>query len=514
MKILLWGSVSLISLIVLLVQVENWRGRRVWNEVRQKLEDAGEPVAAQDLVARVPHVPDAENFGAIEALKGIAMVVEDDPDKGEPGRIRERLQAVNVHAHFGEPRSGYQTPKAGNYRVGRKWNFEAWAAYLLDEAAFKEAEVQRDAKAIVGKFLESHEDLFAELDSANGRAKAVFVPTILEATPKDRMLISMIFPHGSPVIALIRALGLRAALAAETVDGEVCQESLMNMVRLSEAMANERTLISVLISVSSLLMADDGLHRFLEDQLYQNDAELVELFDAIGNLDYAVALDEAARTEWVYLVDSMNWFVKMRKQKGGLPKEWSNEMGFFRWMPTGWIDQNKALSCRILSSVVNRDESLYPGLLGMRTLFESEMDELQRRKARFDPTAIIASVQLPYMEKVIGNVAYGEAVRAQMETAVALERYHLANDEYPETLDVLEPRFIREIPLDPVDAQPMRYQKTEGGYLLYSIGMDRVDDSGAVTLDDKKSEKSAFYFSKDDYKGDWVWEISRSQQDR
>jgi len=64
-------------------------------------------------------------------------------------------------------------------------------------------------------------------------------------------------------------------------------------------------------------------------------------------------------------------------------------------------------------------------------------------------------------------------------TAIALERFRLAHDNrYPSALTELTPDFLRTIPADPFDGQPLRYQKKATGYALYSIGRDMRDNAG------------------------------------
>jgi len=48
----------------------------------------------------------------------------------------------------------------------------------------------------------------------------------------------------------------------------------------------------------------------------------------------------------------------------------------------------------------------------------------------------------------------------------------------PAELAVLVPQYLNEVPIDPFDGQPIRYRRTEAGYLLYSIMEDGQDNGG------------------------------------
>lgn len=77
------------------------------------------------------------------------------------------------------------------------------------------------------------------------------------------------------------------------------------------------------------------------------------------------------------------------------------------------------------------------------------------------------------------TAAKAEAERRVLITAIALERYKNKNGHYPQTLSKLSPEFIQAVPADFMDGQPLRYRLSEDGHcLLYSIGLDCVDDGG------------------------------------
>jgi hypothetical protein len=67
-------------------------------------------------------------------------------------------------------------------------------------------------------------------------------------------------------------------------------------------------------------------------------------------------------------------------------------------------------------------------------------------------------------------------------TALAVRRYQLAHRRPPPTLDDLVPQFLPRVIPDPIDGKPLRYSlQPNGGFLLYSIGPDGVDDGGDAT---------------------------------
>jgi hypothetical protein len=82
-------------------------------------------------------------------------------------------------------------------------------------------------------------------------------------------------------------------------------------------------------------------------------------------------------------------------------------------------------------------------------------------------------------------------VRAHLDlarTALAIERYRLATDKLPGQLAELLPQYLEHVPIDPFDGQPIRYQRANPGYLLYSVDTDGQDNGGRERDDVPKGQ--------------------------
>jgi hypothetical protein len=78
------------------------------------------------------------------------------------------------------------------------------------------------------------------------------------------------------------------------------------------------------------------------------------------------------------------------------------------------------------------------------------------------------------------------ASRRTTQTALAIERYRLAEGRLPQALSDLVPVYLEAIPTDPFDGQELRYDVLAKGYVVYSIGEDLRDDGGAEKEDRKR----------------------------
>jgi hypothetical protein len=56
--------------------------------------------------------------------------------------------------------------------------------------------------------------------------------------------------------------------------------------------------------------------------------------------------------------------------------------------------------------------------------------------------------------------------------------YELDHGELPDSLDVLVPDYIDEVPKDMLDGRPMHYSREKK--IIYSVGEDLVDQGGST----------------------------------
>jgi len=90
---------------------------------------------------------------------------------------------------------------------------------------------------------------------------------------------------------------------------------------------------------------------------------------------------------------------------------------------------------------------------------------------------IICAIVMPATEKVVEATDRVEMYGEQLRLAFALKAYYSEHGNLPESLDVLVPDYISEIPMDRFDGQAMRYDPDAG--ILYSVGNDFEDWGGS-----------------------------------
>jgi len=64
------------------------------------------------------------------------------------------------------------------------------------------------------------------------------------------------------------------------------------------------------------------------------------------------------------------------------------------------------------------------------------------------------------------------------EMAMYLKQYKGKTGSYPKKLDAIVPEYSQELPVDPFAGAPYIYRKDGDGFVLYSFGVNVVDDGG------------------------------------
>lgn len=139
----------------------------------------------------------------------------------------------------------------------------------------------------------------------------------------------------------------------------------------------------------------------------------------------------------------------------------------------------------------------------------SKMSRRQRMVIPFEESQLlqldwrhpIPKYLLPALAASINKSDVADCQIAGTILMLAIEEYRAANGQYPISLDNLVPEFLQEIPNDPFSEQGFVYRITtnsqaEQTYLLYSIGIDGIDNNGKIN-----AEKEDDAFSRYEGKG-------------
>jgi hypothetical protein len=159
-------------------------------------------------------------------------------------------------------------------------------------------------------------------------------------------------------------------------------------------------------------------------------------------------------------------------------------------MPRGWFYQNMVAGAALKQDWFGCvDLTNHLVLPHLATTILQKFDQTLRYPS---PYTFLAATAQPNLLKALQTVARNQTLVNEARIACALERFRLAEGQYPASLNLLVPRFIDELPHDLIGGQALKFRRTDnGGFLLYSVGWDEKDDGGTVGNSREQ--------------GDWVW---------
>jgi RNA polymerase sigma factor (sigma-70 family) len=84
-----------------------------------------------------------------------------------------------------------------------------------------------------------------------------------------------------------------------------------------------------------------------------------------------------------------------------------------------------------------------------------------------------------------------EQSQHNLHLAFALAAYRGEHKRYPDKLDVLAPTYLAEVPSDLFSGKALIYRPSENGYLLYSVGVNGLDEDGQGADDTPRGDDLA-----------------------
>jgi hypothetical protein len=100
--------------------------------------------------------------------------------------------------------------------------------------------------------------------------------------------------------------------------------------------------------------------------------------------------------------------------------------------------------------------------------------ELAQRRTRY----LFSATFMPSAWRTVHEEARTWVRLRVAHAALAAEEWRLSHGEWPDSLEQLVPELLDAVPEDPFSQGKVRYEHTESGITVYSIGADREDNGG------------------------------------
>jgi serine/threonine protein kinase len=457
------GLGFLAMLIGLFYIIEDWRGKRAWENCKREYGTEG---FALDWNQHIPPpVPDDENF--FKAPKMAGWFIRQDSSNSS--------NSMPIRASSFDPES-----RITNQVLARQ-DLEWSGQFEQDFDSIREA-LKRPAARMDGDY-----SLAARIPIVNFLAVRLAVQAVAQRAHCHFLLKQ----------------------PEQALDDLTLLRDLCHHVLEFPPSGKTMTLPTAMIDVASTrLYAEEiaeglRLHVWQGPQLSVLQTQLQEI--NLPPLVHAARQSEALTTSQFFEIASGNDEKLLQIIRGHNSWTWKDLNTPLFWVleisPRGWVYQNMAVNSDLQLKSVKSEFNPLTGLITAHEAdkFKRAFDAFlaNRHRSGFgsfgSPFRVLVVIAMVNFTKSWQATGKSQTMVNEAQIACALERYRLAHAKYPETLGALAPQFIEKIPHDIIGGQPLKYRRTaDGKFRLYSVGWNETDDGGK----DGGSDLS---------KGDWVW---------
>ncbi len=471
-RLLRWGLVGLailVTLAALVLTEESWRGKRAWERYQREMAAKGEKLDWQAFVP--PTVPDEQNFAMTPFL---APLYDFQPGTQQPRDTNAWSRKDRLFKEVG------RLPGSGSWEKGQPTDFQAWVLELDKRRTNTTSKAgslsQTQAAAKMLEALQQYEPLLTEIRAATHREKSRFNMRYEAGFP------DLLLPHLDVIKGLAVLFRCRASAKLALGSTDEALEDAKAAFAMGNSVADEPFLFSEMVRVAISATAMQPVWEGLAARQW-SDPQIKGLEAVLAKTDILSDYKKALRGERAF----GNETIERTRTTGGAR------------LLSGLFYQNEMNLSQIygdfIFNVVDANaRRVYPKKV-------AALDAILKNQSQgFRPYKMFAAMLLPAISKSSMKSARMQTVLDQATVACALERYRLAQGEYPQSLDALTPQFLTSIPHDLFSGEPLKYRRTEDGrFVLYSIGWNEKDDGGVAGVVKKGERQDPWTI------GDAVW---------
>jgi hypothetical protein len=313
--------------------------------------------------------------------------------------------------------------------------------------------------------------------------------------------LKALLPHLPKLKASVQLLELDALIKGEEGDLGGATRRIKEMWALSDSLGQEPIIISQLVRIACQEIALSTLERFLTRRSLGPD-QLADLSRMLSTDRDDAALRRGWIGERCFGLDifhmpsgKLRAFMNDPTQSGGTDQEWSGLVGDWAIRLSGHMDRDELFFLECTDSYIRAIDVPCPERLQLSQSVSSKIARVRVYRKGEPWPFIMSGILLPALGKVCEKVAAHSGRCKAATVSIALEAYRRQNGRLPDSLQVLAPTWIDQIPADPFDGQLLRYMRTSNGYIIYSVGPDK-DDNGGLNKEDagriQGEEKQAY----------------------
>ncbi|HEY3760826.1 MAG TPA: hypothetical protein VGN23_03670 [Verrucomicrobiae bacterium] len=497
----LFALACLFTLLLLAYAEEDWRTKRALEKFMSQQEAKGEQF---DLLSIAPPaVPDDQNFAMapiwVESLKASNPKAAQQffgTNYAEDGQT-DFVDRLSMSTTYNDQ----DGPALGSWQKATLTDLRPWQDYYRQLASKTKLfpvplSPQSPAQDVL-LALSKYDPAIEELRQASALPYAQFSVDYAFQPPAEILL-----PHLAKLRRVDGALNLRAIAELQNGQTDKALADIKLSFRLMDSARLEPFLISHLVRLAmwqtTLQPIYEGLanHQWSGAQLTDMDSQLAKI-DFLADYQHSLAGEQAlefANTEYLRRTGNASMF---DYSDGNHNDQFKSLV--FRLLPGAFFYQNELTMLQLnqeyaLSIVDVQGHSVSPSVVQKDNEAESKV------LSHLSYGTVMARWLLPSFGTAVKKSAYAQEFVDLARVAIALERYRRNTGVYPDSLDVLAPNLIDEVPHDVINGDPLHYHHTnDGRFILYSVGWNQKDDGGKI------SANGHSFSTVDINQGDWVW---------
>ena len=297
-----------------------------------------------------------------------------------------------------------------------------------------------------------------------------------------RPSIDMLLPEMQELRGGARLLALDARVKAADHDLHGALDDCRALLSMTDHVASDPLLIAMLVSAAIQGISAQTLEAVLNSA--PATAEDLAPIDVGDTLSYQQAfrrtlrMEEAFGEATVYDVATGRFSLGNLEAFDGKAYSWTTP-----WFPPVYrlfFLGEDLDSFRHIGATLQR--------LAMKPYYQAKPD-WDGFEAKFvaQPVGLLTKKLAPAVAYCAEAAARADAQHDVLRLAVAVCRFQAHHHRFPSDPSELVPDCIAAVPRDPFDGKPLRMKETEGKLVVYSIGPDAIDNSGAPFDRQKKT---------------------------
>ena len=487
LKWIVYGIVGIASLALLGIVEENIRTKHNWNAHKYDLEQKGEHFNLSYFIP--PAIPDDKNLATTPLLKPI-MEFEHGKTGGAVWLNTNGYAKVSNMRSETQMKGQDNNIRAGSMEKGTFADLKTYQEFFEGNTNYCQPTKPGPAGEDILIALSKFDSELNELKEATRTRPVGYWPTHYYDT--NESVWSILLPQLSQAKGLVVFCQIHGIAAADAGLNQMALEDFTVSLRLSDSLKNTPILIDHLVRLATVNITMQGIREGLYRHTWSAQ-QLMEFEKQLAPIDLLSEAKVSLRGERMMNVTGME-----QLRTGLVPPQ---EMG----MNIPLRKSLRLVSCVFYSNMKTISE-LHQEIIDStmdekrHLVFTNQLPKMREfQKRHNNPYNMLTGMLMPAYERVAIKIARTQTVVEAARMACALERYRLEHGSFPDSLT--------DGPMDVMDGKPLRYHKTSnGGYVLYSIGWNGVDDGGVVGFKKNKVDGKDKDVP-DAESGDWVWKM-------